>query len=146
MEDAKHWRNKYSHDRYDFNEIRAFIWWFTLGELSSRQYFTPPVFDMPFICPKYASCNKDKTLLNRELMVSWYVISFIYNFDRFVMLGETEPPEKCHSPKNVQFHRGNNWEKKDSFEQKIFYYLKALRRQWFAGVRGEWTKGCSLWQ
>jgi hypothetical protein len=24
--------------------------------------------------------------------------------------------------------------------------LQALRRQCFAGVRGEWTKGCSLWQ
>jgi hypothetical protein len=23
---------------------------------------------------------------------------------------------------------------------------QALRRQWFAGLRGEWTKGCSLWQ
>jgi hypothetical protein len=35
---------------------------------------------------------------------------------------------KCHS---VYFETRTNWK-------------QALRRKWFTGVRGEWTKGCSL--
>jgi hypothetical protein len=30
------------------------------------------------------------------------------------------------------------------YRHNEYYQKQALRRQWFAGVRGEWTKGCSL--